>query len=83
MFTSVSLALQLSVVFCLLVTSLAILPSLVQTELLNGVGASVAVVVDNAVATDSVPSSLVLQTTSVGQTLPVQRLQVQSDGTIA
>ena len=49
---------------------------------LNAVGASVAVVVDNVVGTNSVPSSLVLQTTSVGQTSPVQRLQVQSDGTV-
>ena len=49
---------------------------------MNAGGASVAVVVDNVVVTDCVPSSLVLQTTSVGQVLPVQRLQVQSDGTV-
>ena len=49
---------------------------------MNGVGASVAVVVDNAVGALSVPSSLVLNTTSVGEVAPQQRLQVQSDGTV-
>ena len=49
---------------------------------MNGVGASITAVVDDTVDTLSVPSSLIIRTTSETNTSPSDRLKVESNGTV-